>query len=126
MNNKYQIQKSASRAIEIYKYALTQGDRPFTAESIPGWSWDVSNQTSMGMLTSRGLVRMVKVVKPRRYVLVRVTDPANCLNVNVASDAAAGVVRYTAPLGVLDRLGGEPELRKYQIKAWCNLIGGKS
>ena len=112
MNNKYQIQKSASRAIEIYKYALTQGDQPFTAESIPNWSWSVPNRTSMQMLTDRGLVRLF-ATHPRRYKLARVTDPVDCLKASESADKAAGITRYTAPLGVLERLGGEPELRKY-------------
>lgn len=116
MNNSYQIQKSVSRAISIYEYALTQGDQPFTAESIPGWSWSVPNKTSMQMLTDRGLVRLF-ATKPRRYKVGRVTAPVDCLNASQSVDQATGVTRYRVPIGLLDRLGGEPELRKYQIKA---------
>lgn len=116
MNNKYQIQKSAARAIEIYEYALTQGDRSFTAESIPNWSWSVPNKTSMRMLTDRGLVQLF-ATKPRRYKLGRRTDPVDCLNASESADKAEGIIRFTVPVGILDRLGGESELRKYQIKA---------
>lgn len=117
MNNKYQIQKSASRAIEIYTFALSQGDRSFTAESIPGWKWNVANQTSMKMLIDRELVRMVAGSNPRRYVLNLVTNPADCLNVFRSADESKGITRYRVPIGLLDRLGGQPGLINHQIKA---------
>lgn len=117
MTNNYQTQRSAGRATEIYKYALSQEGRSFAVNSIPEWRWTVANKTAMGLLTSNGLLKLVTAAKPQRYVVARTVNPVDCLNVDDAADKAANITRYRVPIGLLDRLGGEPGLINHKIKA---------
>jgi hypothetical protein len=115
-NRKFRDDYCNARAIEIYKWILTQERGFFRTVDIPGHERTVRERAAIQMLVDRQLIAVRHNGKRKQYKLSRIVGLSDCLKLPPDSDIDLGVKRYRVPLHLVGRAGSMDNLNQYAIR----------
>jgi hypothetical protein len=115
-NRKFSHEYCNARAIEIYKWILTQERGFFRTADIPGYERTVRERAALQMLVDRQLIAVRSNGSKKQYKLFRIVEPSDCLKLPPDSDIDLGVKRYRVPLHMVGRAASMDNLNQYSIR----------